>query len=528
MDSIFKKEDLDKFESRGISPEDVRTQMKYLTGGISSARLTRPCTVRDGIRRLEENEITELKNEFSQAVSVRKVTKFVPASGAASRMFKNLQTIMNKGVAFSLEDLRAEADKGDEVAGFTFDFFNSIEKFAFYSELNRRLESEGYNLRELLDNGNCLPVLRILLTSDGLDYARLPKGLIPFHEYNQDVRTPFEEHIYEATDYTRDADGNARVHFTIPEKHIYIILEHYEQLVEKYKLSGHTVKVDYSIQKASTDTIALDMNNELVRDADGSILFRPGGHGALLENLYDLKGDIVFIKNIDNVVPDHLKETTSCYKRALGGLLIKLQAKAFGCIERLTGHVPSDSDLVEIINFLKDEINLDIPQEYDSLQKFELRDRLLYLLNRPLRVCGVVKNVGETGGAPFWVNDRNGNIAKQIIESSQVNLDDPDQKAIWESATHFNPVDLVCGLKDYKGKQYILKDFSDPSACFVSVKYKNGRELKALELPGLWNGGMAGWNTVFVEVPLITFNPVKTVNDLLRPEHQPEMNRHHV
>jgi hypothetical protein len=339
--------------------------------------------------------------------------------------------------------------------------------------------------------------------------------------YDEHFRTPVEEHLEEAALYVRDSDGRAVIHFTVSPEHMAGIREHVDHALGRYKESGIRHDVSYSLQKPSTDTIAVDMEGAPFREKGGEILFRPGGHGALLENLNDLQGDIIFIKNIDNVVPDRLKKETTAYKKALGGYLIGLQDRVFEYLGQLSGPPPGQGILKQMLRFAEEELYRIPPGGGAGLSAQEMISFLISAMNRPLRVCGVVRNAGEPGGGPFWVEHQDGTQSLQIVESSQVDMESSDQKAIWESSTHFNPVDLVCGVRDYRGRPFDLRDYVDPLTGFISIKSKDGKELKALELPGLWNGSMAFWNTVFVEVPSITFNPVKTVMDLLRKEHQP-------
>jgi hypothetical protein len=365
-------------------------------------------------------------------------------------------------------------------------------------------------------------ILDYALTSKGLDLARTPKGLIKFHAYPETSRTAFEEQLVEATGYTTDNNKLARVHFTVSPEHEASIKEHLRRIRDYYEKSGVKFEITFSAQKPSTDTIGAELDNRPFRGKDGRLVFRPGGHGALLENLNALRGDLVFIKNIDNVVPDRLKQETYIYKKALGGYLIGLQKEIFGYIEKFLTGDPEDRYIKETFDFIREKLNIISPEGVEQGSKEDKIDFLASRLNRPLRVCGMVKNEGEPGGGPFWVEHTDKSRSVQIVESSQVDMGSAEKRRIWESSTHFNPVDLVCGVRDHMGKPFDLTKFVDPSTGFISIKSKEGRELKALELPGLWNGSMAYWNTVFVEVPINTFNPVKTVLDLLRKEHQPE------
>lgn len=435
------------------------------------------------------------------------VVKFVPASGAASRMFKNLFEFL--GADYDVPETKFEKT-----------FFEQIEKFAFYNDLNAACEKAfEKNIPALMAEGDYKAVVAALLEAAGLNYGALPKGLLKFHRYEDGSRTPLEEHLVEGALYAANKNGKVNVHFTVSPEHRRL----FENLVaDKAAVYAKKYGVDYNVtfseQKPCTDTIAADMNNQPFRD-NGKLLFRPGGHGALIENLNDLDADIIFIKNIDNVVPDKLKGDTVLYKKLIAGVLVVLQQKAFAYLELLDSGRYTHEQVLEILQFLQKKLFCKNP-ETKNLEDAELVLYLKEKLNRPMRVCGMVKNVGEPGGGPFLAYNSDGTISLQILESSQIDMDDPEKKEMFEKGTHFNPVDLVCAVRDYKGHKFDLVNFVDKATGFISYKSKNGKDLKALELPGLWNGAMSDWNTVFVEVSLSTFNPVKTVNDLLREQHQ--------
>ena len=359
-----------------------------------------------------------------------------------------------------------------------------------------------------------------LLEERGLNYGQLPKGLLRFHRYEDGARTAMEEHLVEGARYA-STNGEAHIHFTVSHEHLPLFKAEVEKRVGKYA-EKYQVRYDisFSEQKPSTDTVAANPDNSLFRNEDGSLLFRPGGHGALIENLNDLEADVVFIKNIDNVVPDRLKEDTVTYKALLGGVLVTLQERVFDYLRSLDEATPTKEKLAEMEDFLEHTLWCLPPKEKAGWSDQERADYLHRKLHRPIRVCGMVKNVGEPGGGPFHAYNQDGTVSLQILESSQIDKANEAYQRMFSEGTHFNPVDLVCGIIDYKGEAFDLPKFVDPSTGFISTKSKNGRELKALELPGLWNGAMSDWNTVFVEVPLSTFNPVKTVNDLLREQHQ--------
>ena len=522
MDGLsLNKEDLDQIKKLGITKEQVNAQMEMFKRGFPFSKLNRPSTVGDGIIVLQQNELERLGEIYDQAALSGRTMKFVPASGAASRMFKLLLSFNNRYEQIDEKHIRAEAEKDNADHKTFLQFIRGIKSFAFYDDLKTAMSRDNLEMEALIFQGEYKEILEYLLTSEGLNLSNLPKGLIKFHQYPDHSRTPFEEHMVEAAAYTQDREKNVRIHFTVSPEHEDLIRAHIMDIRDRHEKHGIKYDLGFSVQKTSTDTIAADMENNPFRDGDGRLLFRPGGHGALLENLNDLKGDILFIKNIDNVVPDRIKQTTYVYKKALGGYLIELQNEIFDHLRRLLSKDIDDLLINEALDFARHKLSI-IPSEW--VKKGPEDEKIHFLisrLNRPLRVCGMVKNVGEPGGGPFWVEHGDGTISLQIVESSQVNMKSAEQKGIWESSTHFNPVDLVCGVHDYLGDPFNLMNYTDPDTGFISIKSKEGRELKALELPGLWNGAMANWNTVFVEVPIITFNPVKTLMDLLREEHQP-------
>lgn len=503
---MLKKEDLAQLKARNITENQVENQIAQLKRGTAFVNLKRPALLDDGIVRLSDKQISHLVQTFDEDKEFYRFTKFVPASGAASRMFKNLFTYMEDG---------QEND-------FTNKFFSEIQHFAFYDDLNKKVQKRfGCDIEAMINANRKVDVVSTLLTDAGLAYGKLPKALLKFHHYDGFDRLALEEHLVEAARYATDANGCAWLHFTVSPEHEQLFKETVEKLKDNYEQQfGIHYEITYSCQKPSTDTVAIDTEGNLFRESDGSILFRPGGHGALIENLNDLEEEIVFIKNIDNIVSESKSETTITYKKVLAGMLFQLQQKTFEYLDMLDGGCLETNELDEIIRFAKKELLIDIPDFVMDYNDIEKVDYLYNKLNRPMRVCGMVKNEGEPGGGPFWVCNQDDEVSLQIIESSQIDHDNPQQEAIFKASSHFNPVDLVCGCWNYKGEAFNLTDFVDPSTGFVSSKSKDGKELKALELPGLWNGAMADWITVFVEVPIETFNPVKTVNDLLKPMHQ--------
>lgn len=515
---MFTDNDLKQLRERGIAPETILGQIEHFRKGFPFAELIAPATVGNGIMRYNEAEIAELEAYFEEGSQNLEILKFVPASGAATRMFKHLFEFKEK---FDGSEAALQAFEKDKSFNSVYTFITRIRDFAFADELDTRLRKKGSSIEEALQKKDYNLIISGVLDSWGLDYANLPKGLILFHKYPEGPRTSVEEHMVEGTQHARNSNGEVRIHFTVSPEHI----SKFEALIAEKKAFyekklGVRYRIDYSIQKPSTDTLAVDMNNEPFRNADGSLLFRPGGHGALLENLNEAGGDIIFIKNIDNIIGDRLRSETVKYKKVIGGLLLKIRHHINEFLFRLDAGGAQPEMITHIENYARTHLFITLPEEYNSLNFNEKGQWWKHRLNRPIRVCGMVKNEGEPGGGPFIVKNSNGEISLQIVESSQINMKDPAQKAIVDQATHFNPVDLVCSIKDYRGRRFHLPDFVDPETGFISIKSKDGRELKALELPGLWNGAMANWLTVFVETPLITFNPVKTVNDLLRPEHQ--------
>ena len=511
--SSFNLTDADRgqLDARGISPEELERQLSLFRKPRQFARLVRPCTVDDGIRRIREDEAEELLTLHREAAAQGRFAKFVPASGAATRMFRDLLVYLKGPRRDSAwPSVVEQAQGGDSSARVLVRFMEELQRFAFWDDLHAVV---GRPIR----TGEFRPVLDALLEPEGLGYEKLPKGLLKFHSYPERPRTPFEEQLVEAADYSLGADGRCRLHFTVSPEH----LERFEALfreVREFYESRFDVRyeITYSVQKPSTDTLAVDLENRPFRDESGQLVFRPGGHGALIENLNDLGADLVYIKNIDNVQPDDRRPSVSRWKRILGGYLVKLQRRGQEILDRLRGEVPPQEFLEQALRFASTRLQVQLNGRLDNRSPEARRRWLLDRLSRPIRVCGVVPNTGEPGGGPFWVRERDGSVTLQIIETAQVDLDDAEQQTILAGSTHFNPVDLVCGLRDGDGRPYDLHRFIDHDAVIVTEKSHAGRDLKALERPGLWNGAMAGWNTVFVETPLESFTPVKTVLDLLR------------
>lgn len=507
---MITEKDKDLLRQKGISEEKLNAQLACFAKGFPYLKLSAAASIEKGILNPNEEEVKHYLAAWEgyTADMAHKVVKFVPASGAASRMFKDM-------FAF------ADADYDVPTTDFEKKFFERIHDAAFYADLDAACQRlHGKCIDALMADGEYKAIVRAMLGKEGLNYGALPKGLLKFHSYENGARTPLEEHLVEGALYAREKDGTVNVHFTVSPEHRAL----FEALVAKVVLGyeahfGVTYHVSFSEQKPSTDTVAANPDNTPFRTKDGSLLFRPGGHGALIENLNDIDADVVFIKNIDNVVPDRLKDDTVKYKKLLAGVLVELQAQAFAYLRKLESGKYTMDELREMLQFVQKKLFTKNP-ETKMLEDTELAIYLQQKLNRPMRVCGMVRNVGEPGGGPFLAYNPDGTISLQILESSQIDMDDPEKKAMFEKGTHFNPVDLVCAIKNYKGEAFDLPKYVDPQTGFISHKSKDGKALKALELPGLWNGAMSNWSTVFVEVPLSTFNPVKTVNDLYREQHQ--------
>ena len=499
---MLTQQDLEQIAKRGISEKQIETQLKQFETGFPFLKLEAAAAVGNGIIAPNEEERQKYVAAWQQyKAEGKRIVKFVPASGAASRMFKNM---------FAFVD----ADYDTPTTDFEKKYFDQIEKFAFYDALDAVCrKNEGKGIKELMAEGKYKAVAAQMLKPEGLNYGQLPKGMLLFHKYDEGARTPMEEHLVEGALYAA-SNGEAHVHFTVSHEHIEFFKQKVAEKADLYaKKYGISYDITFSEQKPSTDTVAANPDNTPFRNDDNSLLFRPGGHGALIENLNEIEADVIFIKNIDNVVPDRLKPETVEWKQVIAGVLVTLQAKAFAYLRTLDAGA-SEEQLKEIAQFVENELCCRAKgQTVDAAYLYKK-------LNRPMRVCGVVKNVGEPGGGPFLTYNQDGTVSLQILESSQIDTKNEEYMKMFTQGTHFNPVDLVCAVKDYKGQPFNLPEFVDKTTGFISSKSKSGKELKALELPGLWNGAMSDWSTIFVEVPLGTFNPVKTVNDLLREQHQ--------
>lgn len=514
----FSSYDFVQIYKQGTSIDKVLQHLEIFKKGISKTILDRAAVINDGIVKLSETDFEELKQLFDSKKNNLKLKKFVPASGAASRMFKFLLEFLND---FNPNEETINAYINRKHDSSLTVFLTGLEKYPFYEEIDNALKRNYSNYNQWSKDLRDFYFIKALLSPKYFDFSCKPKGILPFHKYKDHIATPVEEHLNECAFYA-SSNGKAFLHFTISEEH----QKSFEEIIQNVKSkieeqSGIAIEVNFSYQDKATDTIAVDAEDLAFKDDNGKLVFRPGGHGALIENLNNLDADIIFIKNIDNVIQNHIQEI-ALYKKGLAGALIKLQDEIFAYLNKLDSDEINDDNIKEIVLFIKSKLNNGIVADFE---KYTLENKIIYLreiLNRPIRVCGMVKNEGEPGGGPFWVRDHSGHVSLQIVESSQVDMNNSSQLTILKTATHFNPVDLVCGIKNYKAEKFDLTQFVDHNSGFIVEKNKNGRALKAYELPGLWNGAMAQWITVFVQVPLITFNPVKTVNDLLKPPHQPQ------
>ena len=514
----FTETDFEQIKEYGISLSKTVNELSIFQTGVPTVLLDKPATINDGIVKLSKAEFQEFAASFDAKKNSLKLEKFVPASGAASRMFKFLNEFLNDYEP-DIETINAyinrKKDKNLPI------FLAGIEKFPFYDEVKAKVKLLVDDYYSLESHQKSYHFIKTMLDSEHFHFANKPKGILNFHKYATHTATPVEEHLNECAFYAA-ANGVSNLHLTISKNHQPLFQETIESVKTKVENKyGTVINIRYSFQDQATDTIAVDMGNRPFRNEDGKLIFRPGGHGALISNLNNLDADIVFIKNIDNIIQNQIIETT-LYKKALGGILIDLQSQVFSIVHAIEKGELNELYLPEIVDFMTNKLNISF---YDGFNKYTFENKIESIknkLNRPIRVCGMVKNEGEPGGGPFWVRNKNGNLSLQIVEGSQVDVSNSEQAQILAKATHFNPVDLVCSIKNYKGEKFDLHQFVDHNTGFIVHKNNKGKALKAYELPGLWNGAMAKWITVFVEVPLITFNPVKTVNDLLKPAHQPQ------
>ncbi len=486
--------------ARGIAREEVERQLDLFRNPPGYADLVRPCAIGDGIESLGEDERAASLAAYERARDAGRLSKFVPASGAASRMFQALQSYRDADCG--LVELERMAADGDAKAEIVVRCVNDAAQLPFAAELDAELRRRGSDLRSACASGDLRDLVDAMVGDEGLDLAAVPKGLLPFHRYPGAVRTAFEEHLREAVELVRDGDGRVRLHFTVSPEHVSAFEEALDGVRRDIEKEGDSrLEVGFSTQSPSTDTIAVDLADQPFRDGEGRLVFRPGGHGALLDNLAHCGADIALLQNIDNIQPDRGRADSLYWKKLLIGRLVRLEElRASALATGKAGHMRD----------VAGAFGIDPGADSD----------LVRLLDRPIRVGGVVANTGEPGGGPFWVRGDGGTITRQIIESAQVDPDSPEQQRIFRGASHFNPVLLACSLRDLEGRPYELERFVDRRAVFIAKKSFEGRDLKALERPGLWNGSMAYWGTVFMEIGAAAFTPVKTVVDLLRAEHQ--------
>lgn len=508
-------DDVEELAAHGLTEAEALRQLELLRDPPARLRLERAATVGDGIETVPGPRREPLAALAREAAAAGRLRAFVPASGAASRMFQDLSACRNQGGAVTREWL-AEAEIGGHEAGRALRrLLEGLPRLAFHDALRAALAAQGHDPDAVVAHGPWRPLLDALLETDGLGYAHLPKGLIPFHRGRDEVRTAFEEHLAEGAALLRDDHGRARLHVTISPEHREEWNEALETARDRFA-SRAEFEVEFSVQSPATDTLALDPEGRPFRGADGALLFRPAGHGALIGNLGGA-GDLVFIKNVDNVAHEDWKEPTVTWTGVLAGRLVEIERAAFAWLDRLAAD-GGEGAVSEAAGFCERTFFTHPPADLaPAARRAWVRDRL----DRPIRVCGMVPNTGEPGGGPFWVRGPEGGASIQIVEGAQVDPESPAQQQLFRRGTHFNPAFLACALRRRDGTPHDLARFVDPRAVIVTEKSAGGRRLLALERPGLWNGAMAGWNTVLVEVPLAVFNPVKTVLDLLRPAHQP-------
>lgn len=516
---MLTEKDLNQLKNKQIAETEIYRQLEIFKKGVPFAQLEDSATIENGIVKCTEPEEAHLTKLYDDKVPELSVLKLVPASGAASRMFKALFDFLEH---FDPDKTTIQQYIINNQAEAIERFIKNIEKFPFYNQVVKAMQPESFQFTNAKDGRQISKFIEKMLLTNGFSYGSLPKGLLPFHQYKNKTTTAFEEHLYEAALYSKTGN-KAKLHFTISKDHEKAFKNELNSVLERVQKDTQTTfEVTFSFQKEKTDTISVTPENELFRDKNQNLVFRPSGHGALIENLNEQDADVIFIKNIDNVVVENLRPDTAFYKKVLAGKLLEVQEKAFHYAEKLDANQLEEQDLNEVFTFLRSELNVRFSGEIENLDSPKKIQLLKESLHKPIRVCGMVKNQGEPGGGPFWVKNHNGEISLQIIESAQINKKDESQNTLLQSSTHFNPVDIVCAVKNYKGEKYHLLDFVDTRQGFITAKTYQGKPLKGLELPGLWNGAMAYWNTIFMEVPLSTFNPVKTVLDLLKESHQPK------
>ena len=507
---MFIPQELDQIIAHGLTEKEVKKQLQIFHDGAAFTYVTRHAGIDNGVEVYDVAAQKKLAGYYDAQKEQKDIVKFVPASGAATRMFKFLHTFLDN---YDPDQEKLTPYLKSNALDSLKTFIDNIKYFPFTSLVQKEIRKHIPDYKKSKKGYRINSFVTLMLGKNHLNYGAFPKGLIPFHKYAKYTRTAFEEQLFEATQYAA-VDGVAHLHFTFSEKHLQLFKESFERvknrIIRKTKVE---VQISYSFQDSTTDTIAVDLKNKPFKNKEGNLVFRPSGHGSLIKNLNEVDADLIFIKNIDNVTVEHHIDAVAANKKMLAGRLLQLQHKIFGYLDGIVNDQITQEKLSEMKAFLWKELHVkEIPQTKAGIAE---------LLNRPIRVCGVVKNTGARGGGPFWVKNKEGQQSLQIVELSQIDISDPKQASIVNGATHFNPVDLVCGTRDFRGEKYNLTHFIDPLACFISDKTVEGAPIKALEAPGLWNGAMAHWNTIFIEVPLLTFSPVKNVNDLLDPSHQP-------
>lgn len=514
----FTKNDIQQIKDKGLDIETIEDQLLYFTKNTQNIQLHSPATIGDGIAKFSEKECQQFALYYDKNATNLSVVKFVPASGAASRMFKSLYQFLEH-YDLTKETINSYVNRTRSLDLFL--FFVTVEKLPFHDQVFELLKRQYPAYKSMPIDQRRYIFVQLLLGEKEFNFGHYPKGLLPFHNYKTHITTAFEEHLVEASQYA-NINGTSTLHFTVSKTNHQQFLDYFEAIKTIVETKTKTTfNISYSFQDPKTDTLAVTMDNTPFK-VDDKLLFRPSGHGALIKNLNAIDADLIFIKNIDNVVMEHYLESMVFYKKVLAGVLLKLQDETFAFAHELDQYDISEDRITLIANFLSKKLNVYISPEFEKYANRFKIDYLKTRIHRPIRVCGMVKNEGEPGGGPFWIKRENGELSLQIVEMNQIDTKSTLQKTILESATHFNPVDIVCGVKNYKGKNYDLEAFVDTKAHFIAIKNKYGKKLKTLERPGLWNGGMAHWNTVFVEVPLSTFNPVKQVSDLLKAQHQLE------
>lgn len=500
---MFDKQDLQHIHKRGSNMEQVNMQLERFKQGFPFSEIIEPASLSRGISVFSDDEKAALAAYYEKNAAAYDICRFVPASGAATRMFKALFSLKEKfrGRTYDEQKMLIGSDKEAQ------QFFGSLTAYPFYNDLS------------LSGNESPLELLEKVLDEKGLNYGMLPKGLLKFHLYGAESRTAFEEHLHE-TARMSGPDTEVNLHFTVSEEHLDGFRNLEKALVPVLE-QQYDVKfnISYSFQKPETDTIAVDMDNKPFRDEEGRLVFRPGGHGALLDNLNELGHEIIFINNIDNISPDSNSEARILHKKMLGGLLMRTLEEIGDMLAELKDD-PDDDDVETAAAWLQGKACVELPSSFGRMSREAQVAWIISMMNRPLRVCGMVRNEGEPGGGPFFVRNSENVISLQIVEPSQVDTTIETQLALFRKSSHFNPVDLVCSLKSTDGVPFDLRNYTDPDTGFISEKSMKGRNLKALELPGLWNGSMADWITIFAETPAATFTPVKTVFDLVRPAHR--------